>query len=331
MKVAIFYVKNLYACHYALFGYKETLEEMGHQVLECALPSNLIPEDLPQLFRSGQIKVPTPDELLSCDIILSTYHEYVQPWLERLYSLEDTWSPIMAQVPVIARFDESMDRGDLRLPERMPRLLKWASMCSFPAAQDAAKFGGKWHPFGADTNYFMPFPTIEKKLDIGFIGSLYRSRSEYLTKLGQFIGSDNNGFYVGRALVEDVEGIHEKDTTLRLAHNYAKIRIFFCLPPMSNLIVEKVFDIMACNTLVMYPRLIGAGEQNLTIFEDGKHIVYYDLGHFAANGKQIKNLLADPAMVDRIARTGGEYVREKYTLRKLVQQMLDMKEGFVKA
>lgn len=328
-RVALFYIKNLLACHYALFGYRETLERMGHEVIECAFPQNAVQN-------WDQVAAPTIEQLMECDVIFSTYHEYVHPWLEKKYTLY-WWQQLMKKVPVLARFDESMDRNDLGLPQRVPMLLRWATHYSFPAAQDADKYAGEWLPYGADTTIFYPevkkvlcneytgtseFAPDIKKYDVAFIGTLYPKRHEYLMKLIQHIGA-NTSFYTGNVVVQDLSGIAERETTERLAMNYRQIKIFFCLPPMSRLLVEKIFDIMACDTMVMYPRFPDADfQKNLTIFEDEKHIVYYEYGFYANNGKQVRFYKEHPEEVQRIAQAGGELVRSKYTLKQMLDAML---------
>jgi hypothetical protein len=356
MRIALFVIKNYLACHYSLFGYRETLERMGHEVIECSFPSN-------QVQGWEQIAAPTIEELQKCQVILSTYHEYVQPWLEKKYTLYEWQMKVMKSVAVLARFDESMDRGDLWLPHRLPALKQWATHLSFPAAQDAEKHGGEWLPYGADTTIFHPAKRprecgrIEapraasdpnplgrqichriaghvgecsndpeawtgKKYELAFIGTLYQKRHEYLMKLLPHIGRKTT-FTSGNVIVQDLSGIAERETTERLAKNYREINIFFCLPPMSRLLVEKIFDVMACDTMVMYPRFPDDAKKNMTVFEDEKHIVYYDLGFFANNGKQVKYYLEHPETVAEIAKAGGEFVRSNYTLESMLNKMIE--------
>ena len=89
-----------------------------------------------------------------------------------------------------------------------------------------------------------------------------------------------------------------------LAENYRRLKIFFCLPPMSRLVVGKVFDVMACGTFIMYPKLPGDARRNNEIFEDGKHIVYYDLGRMPENAKQIRYYLEHEDEREKIAAEG---------------------------
>jgi hypothetical protein len=303
---------------------------MGHEVVDYAFPGNQ-PHDVDRI----RAEAPSIDRLNSSDLILSTYHEYIVFWLAAIY--RDEWKKI--KVPIVARFDESMDRDDLGLPTRMPELKKWATHFSFPAAQDAEKFGGEWHPFGADTLIFNPtFPADcptcgehqpkywrdapEKKYSLAFIGTMYPQRQAYLQKLAN-VGAGLT-FHVGNAIVQDLSGIRERESVELLAENYRAIKIFFCLPPISRLLVEKIFDVMACDTLVMYPRLYGDAEKNLSIFEHEKHLVYYDIGYFANNVKQVRFFLDHPEEREKIARAGGELVRSKYTLEHLLDGLLAM-------
>jgi hypothetical protein len=298
---------------------------MGHTVLDCPFPGNTV-----QNIEQVASKMPTIAQLMECDIILATYMEYVQPWLKAIYPVAE-WSRLMRSVPVIARFDESMDRGDLGLPARVRELIGWANHWSWPAAQDAEKYGGEWLPYGADTTIFNPFgngditidktDSVPKKYDLAFIGTLYPKRHEYLTKLINHVGKGTI-FHCGNVMVQDLGGIRERETTELLAENYRQIKIFFCLPPMSRLLVEKIFDIMASDTLVMYPRFPGDAAKNCSIFEDDKHIVYYEYGFFANNGKQVKYYLEHPDETQRIAKAGGELVRSQYTLELMLKKML---------
>lgn len=315
MKIALFLVRNMRACHYSLFGYRETLTRMGHEVLECPFPGNQV-SDVEAVRRH----MPSIEDLNRCDLVFVTYMEYTQPWLQEIYGL-DAWKKI--SVPIIARYDESMDRGDLYLPGRMPVLQVWATHHSFPAAQDAKRFGGQWVPFGADTTIFKPRPEEQKKFPLGFIGSLYPQRRNYLNSLVQFI-SQRVEFRIGPVQAVDLSGFLERESTELLARNYSQIDIFFCLPPLSRLIVEKVFDIIASGTFVMYPRLFGAAVDNNFLFDDKKHLAYYELGNFFENAKQVIHYLEHKAERDQIAKEGCKFVHANYTLDRMLQRILSM-------
>ena len=316
MKVVAYFIRNTLAGWFANGGYQRALERMGHDVTVCAFPRNAV-HDVDAVRENA----PSLATLADCDVILSLYHEYTQPWLEAVYGFE-AWQKLAPKV--VARFDESMDRTDLDLPRRVPELLKWASHYSFPAVQDAKKYGGEWHSYGADCEMFFPIYQNEgKAYDVAFIGSLYQIRMEYLKRLAESV-QGRMPFHCGSVGVQTLGGMRQPESTQLLAEEYRKIKVFFCLPPMSRLIVAKVFDVMACGTFVMYPRLPGELRENLSIFEDKKHIVYYEPGHFRENGKQIARWLADDSGRESIARLGCQLVREKYTLENMLTSIMSM-------
>jgi hypothetical protein len=309
MKIALFYPRNIYASWYALGGYVEALTRMGHEVLDAPVPGNVIVPG---------VQHPTIDALNSCDAILSMYHEYMQPWLEAFYGLE-TWSKL--KPPVIARFDESFDRNDLLLPHRWPQLKEWAKYYFFPAHQDAKRFGGEFLPYGADTTMFHSPETAEKKYEIGFVGSMYPLRMSYLDQLSQSL-PDTLTFQYGQAIVQDLSGFRAVDSTNLLAKSYSEVKIFFCLPPMSRLLVCKLFEVMSCGTFMMYPKLPGDARRNNEVFEDGKHLVYYAHGRTLDNADQIKYWLTHDEEREAIARAGQEFVHANFTLEQMLEKLL---------
>jgi Glycosyl transferases group 1 len=318
MKLAIFYIRQSLAGWYTLGGYVKALKKMGHTVLDCALPAN-------QIRGVSQLRSLLPDieQLATCDAVVSFYHEYAQPWLKAIYGIEP-WQKLIENVPIIARFDESVAaRRDLNLPARMPELLAWANRYSFPAAQDAEKFGGAWHPFGADRTMFHVEHQQAKLYDVGFIGSMYQPRINYLAEFAKHTDSSVT-FHCSPVWVRDLGGIREPDSTRLLVENYRALKIFFCLPPLSQLIVAKVFDVMACGTFVMYPKLPGDAAKNLTLFEDGKHIAYYDQGYMIKNFEQIKYWLEHEKEREDIARAGCYKVTHEHTLERMIEGILGL-------
>jgi hypothetical protein len=327
MKICLFYPHNLFASWYALGGYVKSLKRLGHEIVDCPFPGNRVDDATATQLKSV---FPTIDKInAGCDCVLSAYHEYSQPWLEAVYG-EDDWKRLT--IPVVARYDESMDRSDLGLPARMPVLKAWAQFHSFPAAQDAKEFGGYWEPYGADTEMFSPlglgdvevnqYGEAKKLYDVAFIGSLYPLRQKYLKALQEAGGEDHFPFHVGQCFVQDLSGICERESVELLAKNLREIKIFFCLPPMSRLIVCKVCEIMACGTMVMYPRLPGKIASNMSQFEDGKEIVYYDVGYMKDNIAMIKKYLDLPKERVKIARAGLAKIRERHTIDQMLERIL---------
>ena len=79
---------------------------------------------------------------------------------------------------------------------------------------------------------------------------------------------------------------------------------------------------MACGTFVMYPRLPGDSAANLSAFEDGKHIVYYEHGYIRENVKQIKRWLEHDKERESIALAGCCKVREELSLENMLDKLL---------
>lgn len=312
-RIAIFTIKNVYAGWYSAGAYAEALRRMGHKVLECPLPGNQV-QNLDEVKNT----VPAISELNRCDLVMSLMHEYVQPWLAAIYGLNE-WKRL--KVPVVAKMEESMDRTDLGLPVRVPELMEWADHVAFPGAQDAKKYGGAWVTYGCDTQMFNPTGRAEPIHDLAFIGQQYKLRLDYIQKLSVHL--DNSfTFKWAPCFVQDLSGIREPESTHLLADNYRKIKVFFCLPPLSRLLVGKVFDVMACGTFLMYPRWPGEQSENMEVFEDGHHLVYYDFGYFLKNAEQIKYWLSHDAEREAVARAGCRKVREDHTIEKMLEKLL---------
>lgn len=333
MKIAIFYPNNMLAGWYSQGGYQQNLERMGHEVIDVAFPGNT-PQLIEQLKERGL--VPELEKLLACDMVLSLYHEYTLPWLSAIYGFEN-WRKLMDTVPVVGRLDESMDRPDLGLAGKFKDLQLWAHALSFPAAQDAKKYGGFFHPFGADPTMFhdksadahgWALPDnisshTEKKFDVAFIGSMYPMRMDYLKRLVEHV-PDKLTFHCGPVVVQDLSGVKQYESTKLMAENYRQIKIFFCLPPMSKLLVAKVFDVMACGTFLMFPKLPGEARENCELFKDKEEIVYYEPGYMKKNAEQIVYYLAHPEEREAIAHRGYLRVMKDYTLEKLLEHVIGL-------
>lgn len=315
MKVALFHPHNTLGGWVAVGGYRAALERMGHEVLDAVLPGNTVANV--DVVRST---LPTIVALAGCDVIISAFHEYTAPWLEALYGFE-AWKPLINKT--VARFDESMDRMDLGLPGRLPELMKWALRHAFAAAQDARKYKGDWIPFSADTEMFSAERGMsEKPYDVAFIGSLYPLRRKYLEHLARF--ADGTRFNVcDNVGLHRLDGAAEPESTMLLAEEYRKVKIFFCLPTISRLFASKAFEVMACGTFVMHPQLPGELAENCSLFEHKKHLVYYKAGYFQENLKQIKHYLEHEDEREQIANTGMERVRSHFTIELMLNRMLD--------
>lgn len=322
MKVAVFHPYNLTGGWGCVGGYKQTLERMGHHVIECAFPGN---QPLQHHVDRLRKQAPTLEQLNSCDVILSLHHEYNDPWLSNVYDYEKVWEKI--KTPVVGRLDESVDRYDLALARRYQdeSLTRHVDVLAVPAAQDAKALNLPWVPHAIDPYKFTPLDKpVAKRYDLAFIGTMYGTRPTYARYLQESLmqlGPDCPTMLSGSVVAQDLSGVRGEISIDMLVDNYRQIKVFFCLPTASRLITLKVLEAMACGTFVMCPRFPGDFQLNCDMFEDGKHLVYYDIGQFIDNARQITTWLYDDKAREKIAAEGCKYVREKYTLEAMFQKL----------
>lgn len=323
MKIGLFYVWNVMGGWGASGGYAEALRRMGHEVVEHAFPGNFIN---PAMVEQQVKTAPTLERLNSCDAIISLHHEYVVPWLAAVYNREKVWDRIA--VPIVGRLDESLDRFDLQLLAKLPEIKSWCNVLTYPAAQDASSQKGEWVPHATDAEMFSPDDSVEKRYDVAFIGTLYPSRKQYVEYLAMVLPEDKvPTIYADQVFAQDLSGPRGDVTARMLAENYRQIKIFFCLPPLSRLVANKAFDVMSCGTFVMYPRFPGAARVNDTLFEDGRELVYYELGQFVDNARQIVDWLYDDKRRERVAKAGRDKVRREHTFEKMFTALITIAQG----
>jgi spore maturation protein CgeB len=111
-----------------------------------------------------------------------------------------------------------------------------------------------------------------------------------------------------------------------LASNTRECKIFFNLPSMSRLLVAKVFEVMACGTFLLTP-LIGDGrgaEQNMKLFESGKHLVYYSPSNMPFTAQLLRDWVSPEKDAERqkIAEAGCREVHAKHNLKIRLEELL---------
>lgn len=223
---------------------------------------------------------------------------------------------------------------------------------------DEAHFGAHghchWLPFGVDTEVFkaaycprcsgrkiigitMPradcqecfgsgFAASAKTLDIGFVGMLYGPRQQYLQNLQPHL--KDVAIIAAGVQIRDLpdavypDGIPWEETALRLAANYRKCKIFFNLPSLSQLLVTKVAEVMACGTFLVTPALAGAAQKNLQIFEHNKHLIYYNENNHPFTNQILREFLAREKDREGIAMAGMHKVRTEHSLRQKLETIL---------
>ena len=162
----------------------------------------------------------------------------------------------------------------------------------------------------------------KKTVNIGFIGLMYGPRADYAAKLAQHL--HDVIIVAGKVQVADLDGYPFEENAHRLAANYRRIKVFFNFPAMSQLLVTKVYEIMACGTMLVTPYVTGAGEHNLDVFEHTKHLVYYDPNNLAFINQVLREFQERDTDREFMALRGMREVHEKHSLRLRLEQMLQV-------
>ncbi len=213
------------------------------------------------------------------------------------------------KTPKIAWYAESAYRDDRSFDFAGCRSL--ADLHYFPAAQDAAEFGGERLPFGVDTELFFPRPGI-KRPGAWFLGTLYPKRLEYIRAIGCPIEL--------LPQTSDPDLVKSFDN---LCTAYSSAEIFVNLPAYSRLLVTKVTEVMACRTMLVTPKLNHpSGFANMARFESGKHLVHYDQNR-PSELRDILSYYGEHAVErEAVAYAGWEEVRHRHTLRWRLERIL---------
>lgn len=261
MNLCIFYSNSPYAAWSVSEGLCDVVERMGHEVRRCPLASFLMPGEKAVIKRS---EYPTLDELASFDAVIVSGPEHLfgiapkmKPWLGALYP---DWAK--RKFPVLGWLHESIRREDYGALD-VEAIRRTSDFVFCPAPQDE-EFGFVPLPFGVDTAMFKPihcmgceqFPanwphTCKRDIDLAFIGLMYPKRQEFLAKLQPELDKHGLKLTIGNCMVQDIHGINIRKSAELYADTLRRIKVFLNLPSLSQLVVTKVYEVMACGALLV--------------------------------------------------------------------------------
>ena len=308
-------------------GIVKTLERMGIDVLACPMPTTV--EASPKQLEYAKTQLPPIEEIKKCDGVIVSGPEHIGPWVEVVY---ERYGWKMLDIPTAAWLHESCERDDYSIDFET---IQWmGSDWFFPAIQDAEKHdqpmfaSGHSHylPFGVDTDVFTPRLegfTDGPDIDVAFIGLIYEKRARFLNALKQHpippIG-------LKKVHIEDVYGYQHEESMRRYAEGIRCIKVFLNLPALSRLLVTKVFEVMACGTMLMTPALPGEGgvSRNMLGFETFQHLIYYRSANLPALAKMLREYSSDEFVLKRlaIAQAGMREVHAKHRLDQRLSDIL---------
>jgi hypothetical protein len=335
MRIAYFHTGTILSS-WSILSMGDTLRAMGHQVFDGPIPTTAHGKVLTTLgqaeYERFRAKVPTLEELESCDAILVAGPEYVGVWLNTLYGKKQ-WCNLKGCR--IGFYLESTNRQDV--PIRYERFAEWFDLHYFPDAEDAARFGGKHMKGAIDVDMFRPCllegqpghvcdracyarRIAEKKYDAAFVGSLYQKRIDFLCQLLPLMPDVD--FRANGVSVRDVGGECQREWAELLAKNLRQIKVHVGLPSNNNrLTVSRPYETLACGTFLLTYRTEDSP------FRDGVHCRIYDPEKPRELADLIRYYIAHEDEREAMARAGCDEVRRSYSMRDRLAEVLDCVRG----
>lgn len=262
MKIAAFYSDSPFAGWVQCEGFVDVLKRMGHEVVGIGIPPTT------QITRSEAEKINQPID--DCELILVSGPEHLRKWIEAFYP---SWDKLKA--PKVAWYHESFVRDDYSLD--YAKFEKMFDFHFFPDKSDAEKYKGEWLPLGVDTEMFCELPGAPQRpqylewarehgkprdIDVAFIGLMYPKRAEFVQQLRPHLGDITLKIMAGcqseRGLIPaisvfDADGLNIRRSMELLAETYRRIKVFVTFPSLSNVLVAKVLESMACGCFLIAP------------------------------------------------------------------------------
>jgi glycosyltransferase involved in cell wall biosynthesis len=259
---------------------------------------------------------PSAEQLSEFDGILVSGPEHVRGHLLKLYP---RWHKI--SVPKVSWMHETVEREDYgRMP--LEEIREFANFTFCSAIQDE-KYGLKWLPFGVDTEVFKPDWNQPKEYDAAFIGLIYPKRAAFLETLKPFLKGIT--LKLGNVQVLDLSGVRIRESAELYADNLRKIKVFVNLPSLSELVVTKVYEALACGTFLITPTI--PSQKNY----DNILAHYYDPGKPGELAERIRFCLENEAQRVEATRACCEQVHRLDRLELRCEALLEAFQGRTRA
>lgn len=334
MKIALFFPQDRFFPWSMRSGIARALRGMDHDVTVGAIPTeNTNPG--PQQFDAIKSRQPSLELLKGQDLIILSAPERLIPWLDTIYGKYE-WRQLGAQKA--SWYHESFYCEDYTLDFDVMK--DWADEHFLPACQDAeffdqdsfAKGHAHWLPFGVDTEMFhLRVHAGATTWPIAFFGSFGEKRQAFMRALAKH---HIPKIRMGRVSVEDFHGWDPIASNKLLSENLRSVRVFLQLPTTNKLLSPKAYEVMACETLLLYP-LMGeerGASKNLDVFESGKHLIYYRPSNLAYLAQLLHEWSSDEMRTERerIRTAGCQEVCANHQIKHRVEAILK-KCGVVEA
>ena len=298
MKIAYFHT-NTIRSSWTLWAAARTMRRLGHEVLDCAVPTDHNGRVIPRAIGFKPAGFPTLAELRTCDRVIVCASEYCDLWLREFYG------PGWFHLRKWAIYVESTSRNDVELGRSLSEYSDWF----WPDSADAARYGGQQlHPF-VDTKMFAPDPSALKTVDVGFMGTLYKKRERFLAYV-------QTPIVCGQVSAFGLQGeAHEVWTRLYVDALHS-MRIHVDLPSNNPMMTSRPFETMAAGTcLVTWCKLPEP-------LQAGYHYMRYTSPEHLDG--ILSCLLARPDIVAQLARRGCNRVHFEFGAERAWRSILDL-------
>lgn len=293
MRLAVFFPHSHCAAWCLTEGLCETLERMGHEVS----PNKII-------LNSHQIdREFYPVSLDDMDAVIISGPEWIGRHFKALY-------PKKVKPLKLAWLHESVEREDYgKLDVEVIKGLADIVFC--PAEQDK-KFGFEYLPFGVDMAMFKPsdytFDLNTRSYPLIFIGNIYEKRKKFLDEFLPELAKQGVEIKIGNCLVQDLDGVNIRKSVQLYADTLRNTRVFLNLPALSNLIITKIYEVVACGAILLNP----------------DNSFYYAFSYSSPKeaAHQAAALLSKGSELSRYSSLGVEEMWTKHRLELRLQKML---------
>ena len=173
------------------------------------------------------------------------------------------------------------------------------------------------YPCRFDPNLYQKL-NVEKKYDVGFVGSITQRRKYFLDKIAQKFNLEVKNIW---SIAEQVRFFNECKIVLHI-NSFDFINIAGV-----NL---RAFDVMGCGSMVLhedvvYPSVFGHE------FEDGKHLAYWQYNDADDLLEKIGYYLKNEKEREQIAGDGFDFVHSYYTVERTMEELLNKVQYDIKA
>jgi hypothetical protein len=251
MKIAAFYSDSPFAGWVQCEGFVDVLKRLGHEVTAIAIPP------VTQVTKEQADKVNKPID--DAELVIVSGPEHLRKWIQHFYP---EWKHL--KCPKVGWYHESFVREDYSLDYKLFEGM--FDFHFFPDRADAEKYKGTFLPLGVDTEVFNPthgctYP--KRDIEVSFIGLMYPKRARFVEELTPHLGDIKIKYMTAcqseRGLIPaigvwDADGLNIRRSMHLLAETYRRIKVFVTFPSLSNVLVAKVLESLACGCKLVAPK-----------------------------------------------------------------------------